>query len=84
VNFRSPWVASTSGPPIKIKRNEGRKVKKVATVAPAAPARNKASGANKALVQAPTKPTKVTTIMSGPGVVSPKARPSIIWDPVNH
>ena len=30
------------------------------------------------LVQPPTKPTKATTMISGPGVVSPSARPSII------
>src|SRR5574340_332249 len=38
VNFSSPRVASTSGPPARMKKNEGRKVKKVATAAPASPA----------------------------------------------
>ena len=65
-------------------RNDGRKVKKVATLAPAKPARNRASGPKISLVQAPTKPTKDTTMISGPGVVSPRARPSIIWVPVSH
>jgi hypothetical protein len=36
------------------------------------------------LVHAPTKPTKDTTMISGPGVVSPKARPSIICVAVSH
>ena len=30
-------------------------------------------------VHAPTKPTNATTMISGPGVVSPSASPSIIW-----
>src|SRR5687767_4991448 len=69
---------STSGPPAKMKRNDGRKVKKVATHAPMAAAANKASGPSVALVQPPTKPTKATIMISGPGVVSPSASPSII------
>ena len=37
------------------------------------------SGPNSAAcVQPPTKPTNATTMISGPGVVSPSARPSII------
>ena len=38
VKCNSPRVASTSGPPTRMKRNDGRKVKKVATDAPAMPA----------------------------------------------
>jgi tetratricopeptide (TPR) repeat protein len=38
VNFRSPWVDSTSGAPARMNRKLGRKVKKVATAAPAKPA----------------------------------------------
>ena len=33
---------------------------------------------------APTKPTNATTMISGPGVVSPSARPSIICVGVSH
>ena len=29
--------------------------------------------------QPPMKPTKATTMIKGPGVVSPRARPSSIW-----
>jgi hypothetical protein len=32
--LQSPCVASTSGPPARMNRNDGRKVKKVTTVAP--------------------------------------------------
>jgi hypothetical protein len=35
VKTRSPWVDSTSGPPMRIDMKEGRKVKKVTTVAAA-------------------------------------------------
>ena len=78
LNLRSPLVASTPGPPKKINKNDGKKVNNVATDAPAKPANNKASGPNISFVQAPTKPTNATTIISGPGVVSPNAKPSII------
>ncbi len=47
-------------------------------LAPAAPAIKSVSGPNISFVQPPTKPTKATTMISGPGVVSPNARPSII------
>ena len=70
LNLRSPWVVSMNGAPMKMKTNEGRKVKNVATSAPATPA--------------PRKPTKATTMMSGPGVVSPSARPSIICGAVSQ
>ena len=63
-------VASTTGPPARMKTNEGRKVKKVATHAPAIPDVNSASGPNTSFVQPPTKPTKATIMISGPGVVS--------------
>jgi hypothetical protein len=49
-----------------------------------APGRDQVSAPNSALVQPPTKPTKATTMISGPGVVSPSARPSIICVPVSH
>ena len=42
------------------------------------PPATSASGPNSACVHAPTKPTNATTMISGPGVVSPSARPSII------
>src|SRR5438445_189610 len=71
VNCRLPCVDSTSGPPRRMNRKEGRKVKNVATAAPAHPASASASGPSTAFVQAPTKPTKATTMMSGPGVVAP-------------
>src|SRR5471030_2764695 len=38
VSFTSPRVRSTRGPPARMKRNDGRNVKKVATHAPATPA----------------------------------------------
>ena len=84
VNLTSCLVASTVGPPSKINRKDGRKVKSVATPAPAAPAKISISGQNISFVQAPTKPTNATTIINGPGVVSPNASPSIIWAPLNH
>ncbi len=63
---------------------DGRKVKKVTTVAAKAPPRKSASGPRACFNQPPTKPTKATTMISGPGVVSPKARPSIICGPLSH
>jgi hypothetical protein len=78
VNRSWPWVVSTSGPPARMKRKLGRKVKKVATQAPATPASASASAPNSIFVQPPTKPTNATIMISGPGVVSPSARPSII------
>jgi len=65
-------------------RKLGRKVKNVTTEAATAPDRKSASGPKTSLVQPPTKPTKATTMMSGPGVVSPSARPSIICVAVIH
>lgn len=67
-----------------MKTKLGRKVKKVATVAPARPASASASGPKISFVHAPTKPTKATTMISGPGVVSPSARPSIICGPLSQ
>ncbi len=84
VNLRSPWVASTRGAPQRMNRNDGRKVKKVAIPAPAIPASSGRSGPKTCWVEAPMKPTKATTMMSGPGVVSPSARPWIIWLPVSQ
>ena len=84
VNPSLPCVASTTGPPAKMKMNEGRKVKKVTTVAANAPPRNRASGPDTSFNQPPRKPTKATTMISGPGVVSPRARPSIICGPLSH
>ena len=78
VNFRSPWVESTSGPPARMKMNDGRDVNHVTSIAASAPLRNSASGPAIALAWPPRKPTKATTMISGPGVVSPSARPSII------
>ncbi|MCY1561954.1 hypothetical protein D9M68_992810 [compost metagenome] len=76
-----PCVASMAGPPARMKMNEGRKVKKVTTVAASAPPRNSESGPSTCVSQPPTKPTKATTMISGPGVVSPSASPSIICAP---
>ena len=84
VNFRLPRVDSTSGAPARMKTKLGRKVKNVATAAPAMPAAASASGPKISLVQAPTKPTNATTMISGPGVVSPSASPSIICGPVSQ
>ena len=84
VKFTLPWVDSTSGQPARMKMNEGRKVNQVTSVAAKAPARNNVSGPNAALAWPPTNPTKATTMMSGPGVVSPNARPSIICAAVNQ
>jgi len=84
VNFRLPWVVSMNGPPSRMKKNDGRKVKKVTTLAATAPARNSDSLPKIALVHPPTKPTNETTMISGPGVVSPSASPSIIWVAVSH
>ena len=79
-----PWLASTSGPPARMKTNEGKKVKKVTTVAASAPPSSSASGPSTWRVQPPTKPTKATTMINGPGVVSPSARPSIICAPLSQ
>ena len=79
-----PCVVSISGPPARMNRNDGRKVKNVATHAPAIPASASESGPKGAFVQPPTKPTNATTMISGPGVVSPSARPSIICAGVSH
>ena len=65
-------------------RNEGRKVNHVTTVAASAPARKRCSGPNSCFVQPPTKPTKATTMIKGPGVVSPSASPSIICGGVSQ
>ena len=43
-----------------------------------------ASGPHTACSQPPTKPTKATTMISGPGVVSPRTRPSIICALLSH
>ena len=64
--------------------NDGRKVKNVTTTAATTPAANWASGPKIAFVQPPTKPTNATTMISGPGVVSPSARPSIICSAVSQ
>ena len=61
-----------------MKTNDGRKVNQVTTSAASAPPAASASGPSTSRVQPPTKPTNATTMMSGPGVVSPSARPSII------
>ena len=78
VNCSLPWVDSISGPPAKTKMNEGKKVNQVTTVAASAAPQNSACGPSTAWPQPPTKPTNDTTMIKGPGVVSPSARPSII------
>ena len=84
VNRSWPCVVSTSGPPARMKKKLGRNVKNVATQAPAMPASASDSGPKTIFVQPPTKPTNATIMMSGPGVVSPSARPSIICAGVSH
>ena len=84
VSLRLPRVDSTQGPPAKIKTNDGKNVNQVATHAPSAAPKNRASGPITALPQLATKPTKATTMINGPGVVSPSARPSIICGVVSH
>ena len=74
-----PWVRATGGPPAMMKTKDGRKVDHVTNTAPGSAATSFADGPNGAWVQPPTKPAKVTTMISGPGIVSPSARPSIIW-----
>ena len=49
VNWISLWVDSISGPPAKMKMNEGKKVNQVTRQAAMAPARNSASGPNNCL-----------------------------------
>ena len=79
---RLPCVDSMRGPPARMNTNDGRNVKKVTTHAAAMPV---ASGdAASACVQPPTNPTNATTMMSGPGVVSPSASPSIICGAVSQ
>ena len=48
------------------------------------PASGSQSAPNNCVVQPPTKPTNATTMINGPGVVSPSARPSIIWPGVTQ
>ncbi|MNC92415.1 hypothetical protein D3C83_88410 [compost metagenome] len=69
---------------MKIKMNEGRKVKRVAVQAPATAAKTGISAAIGTAFQPPIKPTKATIMMSGPGVASPSASPSIIWVALNQ
>ena len=78
VNFKSFLVLSTNGPPAKMNMNEGKNVNHVTKVAANAPDQNKLSDPNTALAYPPINPTNVTTMMRGPGVVSPNAKPSII------
>ena len=78
VNFSWPWVVSMNGPPNKMNTKDGRKVKKVTTEAARAPDQNSPSAPSIGCSQPPRNPTKATTMISGPGVVSPSARPSII------
>jgi len=80
----SPCVVSMKGAPSRMKKKLGRKVKNVATTAPATPAAAAASGPSASVVQPPTKPTKATIMISGPGVVSPSASPSIICGALSH
>ena len=63
---------------------DGKNVNQVATQAASAAPRKSASGPATCLTQPPAKPTKATTMMSGPGVLSPKARPSIICPVLSH
>ena len=84
LNLRLLRVASTSGPPTKMNRNDGRNVKKVATHAPATPAAKTLPTPKISFVTPPKKPTKATIIISGPGVVSPSARPSIMALALSH
>src|SRR5260370_1207981 len=65
-------------------RNDGRNVNHVTTVAASAPARKRCSGPKSCFAQPPTKPTKATTMINGPGVVSPSANPSIICGAVSR
>ena len=59
VKCQSPRVASMAGPPIKINKNEGRKVKNVTTQAATMPASGNISGPNNSFVQPPTNSAKV-------------------------
>src|SRR5450755_4886394 len=64
VSRKLPCVDSMKGPPSRMKKNDGRKVKKVTTAAAAAPERNKASLPKMARVQPPTQPTNETTMIN--------------------
>lgn len=84
VNDSLPCFVSIKGAPIKIKIKLGKKVKKVTTVAPVKAETKWAFGPNTCVTHPLTNPTNVTTMMSGPRVVSPTARPSIICCGVSH
>ena len=56
-----------------MKTNDGANVQKVATVAP-----NIAHEYDPCVVHPAMNPTNVLTMTSGPGVVSPSARPAIM------
>ena len=54
VNFNWPWVVSMKGPPSRMNRKDGKKVKKVTMQAATAAASGSASGPSTAFVQPPT------------------------------
>ena len=82
--IQSKYLNPKTGKSKRIKRKDGKNVNNVATVAPQIPANISKSDPKSALVQPPTKPTNATIMINGPGVVSPKANPSIICAGFNH
>ena len=75
----SPLEASTSGAPARMNPKEGRKVNHTVTRVAAIARSQFSAPAARPWFQPPMKPTKATTMINGPGVVSPRAMPSSIW-----
>ena len=62
----------------------GRKVNHTTTKVAATASHQWPGAPNTPVFQPPMKPTKATTMIKGPGVVSPRARPSTIWLALNQ
>ena len=78
----SPRIVSMNGAPRNIHRKHGVNVTQVVSTAPSVAAPK--GGNPPGWFQPPMNPTNCSTMMSGPGVVSAKPRPSIIWSGFNH
>ena len=81
---RSSRLASTRGAPARMNPNDGTKVNHTVTRVAARAAGQLPAVPSRPVFQPPMKPTKATTMIRGPGVVSPSARPSTIWPAVSQ
>jgi hypothetical protein len=69
-----PWVLLMNGPPMNMKKKQGKNVYHTVAINPTVPHPMDAWKCSKAAI----KPTKPTTMIKGPGVVS--AQLNAIWD----